>query len=139
MPPCCHTKVDQMPNIALTTLLVRDYDEAIRFYVESLGFALAQDTAAPEGSRWVVVRPSDSTGGLLLARADNDAERARVGSQTDGRVAFFLHTDDFQRDYTRMRNVGVAFLESPRIEDYGTVAVFRDLYGNLWDLLQPAV
>ena len=128
-----------MPNIALTTLLVRDYDEAIRFYVDSLGFVVAQDTAGPDGSRWVVVRPAGATGGLLLARADTDAERARVGSQTDDRVAFFLHTDDFHRDYTRMRNVGVAFLASPRVEDYGTVAVFRDLYGNLWDLLQPAV
>ncbi|MEU5591902.1 VOC family protein [Streptomyces sp. NPDC020298] len=129
-----------MRRVALVTLVVDDYDEAIRFYTEALGFRLAADEARPDGSRWVVVEPGpDGAGtGLLLARAKGDAQAARVGDQTGGRVGFFLHTDDFARDHARMTTAGVTFLEEPRHEPYGTVAVFQDLYGNRWDLLQPA-
>ncbi|MFI2642209.1 VOC family protein [Streptomyces sp. NPDC018610] len=133
-----------MRRIALVTLVVDDYDEAIRFYTEALGFRLVEDAARPDGSRWVVVAPGpEEPGGasgsaLLLARAKGEAQRARTGDQTGGRVGFFLHTDDFTRDHARMRAAGVTFLEEPRHEPYGTVAVFQDLYGNRWDLLQPA-
>ncbi|MFF9215301.1 VOC family protein [Streptomyces viridosporus] len=129
-----------MRRVALVTLVVDDYDEAIRFFTEALGFRLAEDMPRPDGSRWVVVAPDDGrTGtGLLLARAKGEEQRARVGDQTGGRVGFFLHTDDFARDHARMAAAGVAFLEEPRHEPYGSVAVFRDLYGNRWDLLQPA-
>ncbi|MFD8351276.1 VOC family protein [Streptomyces coelicoflavus] len=129
-----------MTRIALVALVVDDYDEAIRFYTEALGFRLAEDTPRPDGSRWVVVEPGGPARGaaLLLARAKGDAQRARVGDQTGGRVGFFLHTDDFARDHARMKAAGVTFLEEPRHEPYGSVAVFRDLYGNRWDLLQPA-
>ncbi|CAM5717656.1 VOC family protein [Streptomyces canus] len=129
-----------MRRIALVTLVVDDYDEAIRFYTEALGFRLVEDAPRPDGSRWVVVRPGDREGGtdLLLARAKDEAQRARVGDQTGGRVGFFLHTDDFARDHARMLGAGVTFLEQPRHEPYGSVAVFQDLYGNRWDLLQPA-
>ncbi|MFG2292735.1 VOC family protein [Streptomyces sp. NPDC048603] len=129
-----------MPShIALTALVVADYDEAIDFYTRALGFELAEDTPRPDGSRWVVVRPPGAKeSALLLARAKNDAQRARVGDQTGGRVGFFLHTDDFARDHARMTAAGVRFLEEPRHEAYGSVVVFEDLYGNRWDLLQPA-
>ncbi|MET7288912.1 VOC family protein [Streptomyces sp. NPDC005573] len=134
-----------MRRVALVTLVVDDYDEAIRFYTDALGFHLAEDESRPDGSRWVVVEPSAPAGdgaasgtGLLLARAKDDAQRARTGDQTGGRVGFFLHTDDFARDHARMTAAGVTFLEEPRHEAYGTVAVFQDLYGNRWDLLQPA-
>ncbi|BCM72418.1 MULTISPECIES: VOC family protein [Streptomyces] len=129
-----------MRRVALVTLVVHDYDEAIRFYTEALGFRLVEDAPRPGGSRWVVVEPGgDGTGpGLLLARAGDENQRARVGDQTGGRVGFFLHTDDFARDHARMTAAGVTFLEEPRHEPYGTVAVFQDLYGNRWDLLQPA-
>ncbi|MGW0708473.1 VOC family protein [Streptomyces sp. NPDC002643] len=129
-----------MRRIALVTLVVADYDEAIRFYTEALGFRLVEDTARPDGSRWVVVEPGgDGQGvGLLLARAKGETQRDRVGDQTGGRVGFFLHTDDFARDHARMLAAGVTFLEEPRHEPYGSVAVFEDLYGNRWDLLQPA-
>ncbi|QCD53961.1 VOC family protein [Streptomyces hawaiiensis] len=129
-----------MRRIALVTLVVDDYDEAIRFYADALGFRLAEDTPRPDGSRWVVVEPgTPGTGtGLLLARAKGETQAARVGDQTGGRVGFFLHTDDFARDHARMAAAGVTFLEEPRHEPYGTVAVFQDLYGNRWDLLQPA-
>ncbi|WP_329213521.1 VOC family protein [Streptomyces sp. NBC_01485] len=129
-----------MSRIALVTLVVDDYDEAIRFYTEALGFRLVEDESRPDGARWVVVRPGagqDGTG-LLLARAKDDAQRARIGDQTGGRVGFFLHTDDFAGDHARMRAAGVTFLEEARHEPYGSVAVFEDLYGNRWDLLQPA-
>ncbi|MBZ9599154.1 MULTISPECIES: VOC family protein [Streptomyces] len=126
-------------HIALTALVVHDYDEAIDFYTRALGFGLAEDTPRPDGSRWVVVRPPGATeSALLLARAKDDAQRSRVGDQTGGRVGFFLHTDDFARDHARMTAEGVRFLEDPRHEPYGSVAVFEDLYGNRWDLLQPA-
>ncbi|MEV8411099.1 VOC family protein [Streptomyces niveus] len=127
-----------MPHIALVTLVVRDYDEAIAFYTGSLGFDLVEDTDRGDGSRWVVVRPPGGEGALLLARAADDAQQGRVGTQTGGRVGFFLHTDDFARDHARMLSAGVRFLEEPRHEPYGSVAVFEDLYGNRWDLLQPA-
>ncbi|MEU3950473.1 VOC family protein [Streptomyces sp. NPDC029526] len=129
-----------MRRIALVTLVVDDHDEAIRFFTEALGFRLAEDTPRPDGSRWVVVEPDDGrTGtGLLLARAKGERQRARIGDQTGGRVGFFLYTDDFARDHARMTDAGVTFLEQPRHEPYGTVAVFQDPYGNRWDLLQPA-
>ncbi|MFI8491113.1 VOC family protein [Streptomyces rubrogriseus] len=128
-----------MTRIALVALVVDDYDEAIRFYTEALGFRLAEDTPRPDGSRWVVVEPGGPAAGtaLLLARAKGGAQRARVGDQTGGRVGFFLHTDDFARDHARITAAGVTFLEEPRHEPYGSVAVFQDLYGNRWDLLQP--
>ncbi|MFE3325409.1 VOC family protein [Streptomyces sp. NPDC059176] len=128
-----------MPRIALVTLVVRDYDEAISFYRDALGFTLVEDADRGDGSRWVVVRPGGGGGtDLLLARAAGDEQQASVGAQTGGRVGFFLHTDDFARDHARMTAAGVRFLEEPRREPYGTVVVFQDLYGNRWDLLQPA-
>ncbi|MDX3544072.1 VOC family protein [Streptomyces europaeiscabiei] len=129
-----------MRRMALVTLVVHDYGEAIRFYTEALGFRLVEDEPRPDGSRWVVVEPGSDgqSGALLLARAKNEAQRGRVGDQTGGRVGFFLHTDDFARDHARMLAAGVSFLEAPRHEPYGSVAVFEDLYGNRWDLLQPA-
>jgi len=125
-------------QLAQVTLVVRDYDEAIAFYVGAVGFELAEDVDLGGGTRWVVVRPPGSTAGLLLAQAGDDAQRARVGDQTGGRVGFFLHTDDFASTHARMQAAGVHFLETPREEPYGTVAVFEDLYGNKWDLIQPA-
>lgn len=124
--------------VSLVALLVDDYDEAIRFYVDAVGFELVEDTEQG-AKRWVVVRPpgaeSPSTG-LLLARAVNDDQRPRVGDQTGGRVFLFLETADFDSSYARMVAGGVEFLEVPRHEPYGTVAVWQDLYGNRWDLLQ---
>jgi catechol 2,3-dioxygenase-like lactoylglutathione lyase family enzyme len=130
-------------RLALVTLLVRDYDEAIAFYTQRAGFELVQDTALDGGVRWVVVQPPVPAGagagcGLLLARADSPEQAARVGAQTGGRVSLFLQTDDFEGDHARMSSAGVRFLESPRHEPYATVAVFEDLYGNRWDLLQPS-
>ncbi|MFI6458288.1 VOC family protein [Streptosporangium amethystogenes] len=117
---------------------MRDYDEAIAFYVDLLGFELLQDTPQGAGRRWVTVRPRGAREtALLLARADGPEQEARVGDQTGGRVGLFLHTDDFVRDHERMLAAGVTFEETPRHEPYGTVAAFRDLYGNRWDLLQP--
>lgn len=123
--------------IALTTLVVADYDEAIAWYTGALGFSLLQDIDQGD-KRWVVVGPADgNAAALLLARASNEEQRARIGNQTGGRVGFFLNTDDFWRDHAAMTARGVAFLETPREEVYATVAVFRDLYGNTWDLLEP--
>ncbi|WP_312235967.1 VOC family protein [Stenotrophomonas sp.] len=124
-------------RIALTTLVVADYDEAIAWYTGKLGFALIDDI--DQGNkRWVVVGPTDGSGAaLLLARASTDEQRTRIGNQTGGRVGFFLNTDDFWRDHAAMTAQGVEFLETPREEAYATVAVFRDLYGNTWDLLEP--
>ncbi|GGV21578.1 hypothetical protein GCM10010293_17740 [Streptomyces griseoflavus] len=129
-----------MRRIPLVTLVVDDYDEAVRFFTAALGFRLAEDTPRPDGSRWVVVEPDAAHTGtaLLLARAKGEAQRARVGDQTGGRVGFFLYTDDFARDHARMADAGVTLLEEPRHEPYGSVAVFQDLYGNRWDLLQPS-
>jgi len=124
-------------RIALTTLVVADYDEAIAWYTGALGFSLLQDIDQGD-KRWVVVGPADgNAAALLLARASNDEQRARLGNQTGGRVGFFLNTDDFWRDHAAMTARGVTFLETPRDEVYATVAVFRDLYGNTWDLLEP--
>ena len=124
-------------RLALSTLVVRDYDEAIRFFVDKLGFTLVADTLLEHGKRWVVVSPSQSDQiGLLLARA-NDTDQARcVGNQTGGRVAFFLTTTDFNLSYSLLLERGVRFCEQPRHEPYGTVAVFLDLYENRWDLIQ---
>jgi len=125
-------------GLGLVSLVVRDYDEALAFYVGVLGFALVEDSPRGEpGKRWVVVSPPGASGShLLLARADTPEQRARVGDQTGGRVFLFLHTDDFWRDFNAYQARGVAFVRPPREEPYGTVAVFRDPYGNLWDLLQ---
>jgi catechol 2,3-dioxygenase-like lactoylglutathione lyase family enzyme len=124
--------------IALVALLVRDYDEAIAFYVDSVGFSLVEDTPLDDGKRWVVVGPAGAGGtALLLARAATADQQERVGDQTGGRVFLFLHTDDFAPDRARMEAAGVHFVGPPREEAYGTVAVFEDLYGNRWDLIQP--
>lgn len=125
-------------SLGYVALVVRDYDEAIRFFVDILGFDLIEDVPIPaQDKRWVLVAPPGSHGTrLLLARAIDEAQSSRVGDQTGGRVAFFLHTDDFWRDYRRFQSQGVAFVRPPKQESYGTVAVFRDLYGNLWDLLE---
>lgn len=125
-------------RLALATLLVADYDEAIAWFTGTLGFTLVEDSAQGGGKRWVVVAPGYGTGaGLLLARASSEAQRARIGDQAGGRVGFFLETDDFARDHAAMQARGVEFLEEPRHEAYATVAVFGDLYGNRWDLLEP--
>lgn len=123
-------------RISLATLVVADYDAAITFFVDALGFDLVEDT--PRGDkRWVVVRPPGARTGLLLARAPGDDQVAAIGHQTGGRVGFFLEVDDFDVAWRRMTDAGVEFLEQPRHEVYGTVAVFRDLSGNTWDLLGP--
>lgn len=127
-----------MQRLALITLLVRDYDEAIGFYVGKLGFELVEDTPQGPAKRWVVVRPRGSQGGLLLARAANGRQAAAIGAQAGGRVFLFLETDDFLADHARLQAAGVRFLEDPRQEPYGLVAVFEDLHGTLWDLIQPA-
>ena len=126
-------------SIGLVSLVVREYDEALAFYVGILGFSLVEDTHVPEqGKRWVVVAPPGSTESrLLLARASSGEQTERIGNQTGGRVFLFLYTDNFARDYQAYKAKGVTFVREPREEPYGTVAVFKDLYGNLWDLLQP--
>lgn len=125
-------------HIASMTLVVHDYDEAITFYTEKLRFDLIEDTDLGGGKRWVLVAPRGSSETrLLLAKADGEEQEAAIGRQTGGRVMFLLFTDDFARDHASMRAAGVAFLEDPRHEAYGTVAVFEDLYGNKWDLLEP--
>ena len=126
-------------RIALVTLVVPDYDDGIGFYRDQLGFDLVEDTPLPDGKRWVVVRPRGGEGtGLLLAEAADEAQSAAIGRQTGGRVGFFLHTEDFDRDRAAFLSAGVRFLEEPRKEAYGTVAVFEDVFGNRWDLLEPA-
>ena len=125
-----------MRRLALATLIVRDYDEAIAFFTETLRFRLVEDTAMGPGKRWVVVAPEDG-GGLLLAKAANPQQEARIGDQTGGRVAFFLHTRDFDADHAHMSARGAQFVEEPRTEAYGKVGVFLDLYGNRWDLIEP--
>ncbi len=126
-----------MQQLSLTALLVRDYDEAIAFYVNKAGFLLVEDTDQGNEKRWVVVRPPGSEAGLLLAKAVGE-QTAFIGSQAGGRVFLFLNTDDFASDYARMSAAGVRFLEPPRHEAYGSVAVFEDLYGTKWDLIQRA-
>ncbi len=125
-------------SIALVALVVRDYDEAIDFYTKKLNFVLVEDTYQPEqDKRWVVVRPpGNSTTSLLLARASSSHQQEYVGDQAGGRVFLFLQTDDFWRDYTRMVDIGIKFAREPKEAPYGVVAVFEDLYGNLWDLVQ---
>ena len=130
-------------SIALVTLVVREYDEAIAFFTDALRFAVVEDTplggvVTNAGKRWVVVAPPESRGAaLLLARAATAEQLAHVGQQTGGRVALFLHTDDFWNDYHHLPSRGVQFTEKPREESYGRVVVFLDLYGNKWDLVQP--
>ena len=125
-------------TIGCVTVLVRDYDEAIAFYTRALGFELIEDTDLGGGKRWVIVRPRGPDGtSLLLARAVTSEQESRIGNQTGGRVFLFLHTDDCWRDYHDMRSRGIVFTEQPRLEPYGTVAVFVDLYGNKCDLLEP--
>jgi len=125
-------------SLGLTALVVRDYDEAIDFYTHILDFVLIEDSFVPEqNKRWVVIAPPNaSESRILLARAVGDEQLSRVGNQTGGRVFLFLYTDDFWRDYRAYVDKGVEFVREPKTEAYGTVAVFRDLYGNLWDLLQ---
>jgi len=125
-------------HLANIALIVADYDEAIAWYTQVLGFTLLQDIDMGDGKRWVRVAPPGSNGGtaLLLAQAGTEAQRTRIGDQVGGRVGFFLHTDDFARDHAAMTERGVRFAEEPRHEPYGTVAVFVDLYGNRWDLVE---
>jgi catechol 2,3-dioxygenase-like lactoylglutathione lyase family enzyme len=125
------------PRIGSVTLVVDDYDAAIAFYTGALGFDLIDDVPLEAGKRWVRVAPAGGGTALLLAKAANDTQLARTGDQTGGRVGFFLETDDFARDHAAMRARGVRFAEAPREETYGTVAVFLDLYGNRWDLMEP--
>ena len=127
-----------MQTIVHVALVVRDYDEAIEFYTKKLNFTLVEDTYQPEqDKRWVVVAPPGSDGtSLLLARASTSEQEPFVGNQTGGRVFLFLNTDDFWRDHAHLVSLGVTFVREPKSEPYGTVAVFKDLYGNLWDLLQ---
>lgn len=124
-------------RLALISYVVRDYDEAIGWFTEKLGFSLIEDAALSPGKRWVVVAPPDGGARLLLAKADGPAQEAAIGAQAGGRVFLFLHTDDFSRDHAAMTAKGVRFLETPRREAYGTVAVFEDLYGQKWDLMEP--
>lgn len=127
-----------MRRVATVTLVVADYDEAIDWYTQKLGFLLEQDVDLGGGKRWVTVAPAGGQGArVLLAKANSEAERAAIGSQTGGRVFLFLETEDFARNHAAMLEAGVEFRESPRHEAYGTVAVFADLYGNLWDLIEP--
>ena len=125
--------------IAHVTLVVNDYDEAISFYTQKLNFRLVEDTVLSDTKRWVLVAPPGSVETcLLLAKAANEKQKTRIGNQAGGRVALFLYTDNLMRDYEAMQQKGVAFTSVPRKEVYGTVVVFSDLYGNLWDLIQPA-
>jgi catechol 2,3-dioxygenase-like lactoylglutathione lyase family enzyme len=125
-------------KIAHIALVVKDYDEAIKFYTEKLDFQLIEDTKLSEEKRWVLVAPTGAKECcLLLAKAANERQAASIGNQTGGRVFLFLYTDDFWRDYNKMLERNIHFVRTPKDEDYGMVAVFEDLYGNLWDLLQP--
>jgi catechol 2,3-dioxygenase-like lactoylglutathione lyase family enzyme len=125
-------------SLSQVALVVREYDEALAFFVGTLGFLLVEDRYVPEqDKRWVVVSPPGSMARLLLARASNAEQAAHIGNQTGGRVFLFLHTDDFARDYANYKSKGVVFIREPKEEPYGTVAVFKDLYGNLWDLVEP--
>ena len=125
-------------KISLIAIVVPDYDSAIAFYVGVLGWTLTSDLDQGDGKRWVVVTPPGGGASVLLARAVDDAQTDAIGNQTGGRVGFFLETDDFERDHAAMRNAGVTFEEDPREEPYGTVAVWRDPFGNRWDLIEYA-
>lgn len=125
-------------RVATVALVVADYDEAIAWYVGRLGFLLLEDVDLGGGKRWVTVAPANGQGArLLLAEASGEAQRQSIGNQTGGRVFLFLETDDFARDHATMLEKGIEFREAPRFEPYGTVAVFADLHGNLWDLIEP--
>ena len=125
-------------RIAHIALVVDEYDEAIKFYTEKLNFTLVEDTILSESKRWVLVAPAGSNGfSLLLAKAEGDEQQSRVGNQTGGRVFLFLFTDDFWRDYHNMIANNINFVRPPVEQPYGTVAVFEDLYGNLWDFIEP--
>ena len=139
MPEASDRRIMARQTIGQVALVVRDYDEAIDFYVGALGFTLVEDTTIQgQDKRWVTVAPPGSTETrLLLARAAGEEQSARIGNQTGGRIFLFLHTDDFWRDFHSYKAKGVVFVREPMAESYGTVAVFKDLYGNLWDLLQP--
>ncbi|NER12352.1 VOC family protein [Leptobacterium flavescens] len=125
-------------KIGALSLVVDDYDKAIAYYTEKLGFKLMEDIPLDEKKRWVLISPSGDTGttDLLLARAADEEQKKAIGNQSGGRVFLFLHTDNFRRDYENMKAKGVSFLEEPRHESYGTVVVFEDLYGNKWDLIE---
>ena len=126
-------------HLNMIALVVRDYDEALEFYTRALAFVVVEDTIISAHKRWVVVAPRGSEKGcsILLAKAANEQQTAAIGNQTGGRVFLFLHTDDLDRDYQRMKKAGVTFSEEPREEVYGKVVVFEDLYGNRWDLIEP--
>ncbi len=127
-------------RLAYVTLLVDDYDKAIEFYTKKLHFILIEDTTLSKTKRWVLVKPNGSDGCcLLLARAANDLQKSMIGSQTGGRVFLFLQTDNFENDYQNLLNNGIKIVREPVLEDYGTVAVFQDIYGNLWDLIEPFI
>jgi catechol 2,3-dioxygenase-like lactoylglutathione lyase family enzyme len=134
-----HSIAEVKQSIGLTAIVVRDYDEALEFFVGILGFNLIEDTyIAEQDKRWVVIAPPGACeSALLLARANNAEQTSRIGNQTGGRVFLFLYTDDFWRDYHAYKAKGVVFLRNPQVESYGTVAVFQDICGNRWDLLQP--
>ena len=123
-------------HVAHIALVVKDYDEAVRFYTEKLNFDLVEDTVLSDVKRWVLVRPKgNGSCSILIAKAVGDEQISAIGNQTGGRVFLFLHTDDFWRDYNTMLEKNIVFVREPKIETYGTVAVFKDLYGNLWDLV----
>lgn len=124
-------------QLAHIALVVADYDEAIAFYTNKLHFDLIEDTSLSEAKRWVLVKPKSSSCCLLLAKAATEEQRSRVGNQTGGRVFLFLHTDNFDRDYNNLLEQQIKIIRQPVRESYGTVAVFEDLYGNLWDLIEP--
>lgn len=131
--------MDMKQYIAHMALVVADYDEAIAFYTQQLSFTLVEDTVLSDSKRWVLVAPPGAKEScLLLAKATDEEQSSRIGNQTGGRVFLFLYTDDLKRDYQQMKARGVEFVREPVTELYGTVAVFKDLYGNLWDLLEPA-
>lgn len=128
----------KLGRLATVAIVVRDYDDAVAWYRDRLGLDVVEDTDMGEGKRWVVVAPSSGAGArILLAKASGEAQQSRIGNQTGGRVGFFFETDDFARDHARMIAEGIVFQEEPRHEPYGTVAVFADLYGNLFDLIEP--
>ncbi|MGZ3853884.1 MAG: VOC family protein [Flavisolibacter sp.] len=127
-------------RLAHVAIVVKDYDEALDFYTRKLSFKIVEDTRLTDEKRWVLVAPpGDDSCCLLLAKASNQRQLVSVGNQTGGRVAFFLHTDDFWRDFERLKQNKVRFVRQPKEEEYGIVAVFEDLYGNLWDLIQPTL
>jgi catechol 2,3-dioxygenase-like lactoylglutathione lyase family enzyme len=125
-------------RLAHVALVVNDYDEAIKFYTEKLNFRLVEDTKLSETKRWVLIAPTGSGECcLLLAKAASEDQKSRIGNQTGGRVFLFLNTDNFKRDYDNLKAQGITIVREPSVEEYGTVAVFSDLYGNLWDLIEP--